>query len=68
MVAGVAAVVRDKYALGLKPEQRKDPQRLVRVRKSPARVTARARILLKSDGGWPAPQVAGLRVPAGGSP
>ena len=33
-------------------------QRLIRVGKRPARVTARARILLKSDDGWPAPQVA----------
>ena len=68
MVAGVAAVVRDKYAMRLEPEQREDPQRLVRVDNSSARVTARVWILLKSDGGWPAPQVAGLRVPAGGSP
>ncbi len=58
MVAGVAAVVRDKYAVRLEPEQRKDPQRMVRVGNSSAQVTARARILLKSDGGWPAPQVA----------
>ena len=58
MVAGVAAVVRDKYAVRLEPEQREEPQRMVRVGNSSGRVTARARILLKSDGGWPAPQVA----------
>ena len=39
-------------------EQREELQRLIRVGKHPARVTARARVLLKSDDGWPAPQVA----------
>ena len=38
--------------------QREELQRLVRVGKNSARVTARARILLKSDDGWAAPQVA----------
>ena len=51
-------MVRDKYAVRLAPEQREELQRLIRVGKRPARVTARARILLKSDDGWPAPQVA----------
>ena len=51
-------MVRDKYAVGLAPEQREGLQRLVRVGKNSARVTARARILLKSDDGWAAPQVA----------
>ena len=50
--------VRDKYAVRLAPEQREELQRLIRVGKSSARVTARARILLKSDDGWAAPQVA----------
>ena len=50
---------RDKYAVRLAPEQREELQRLIRVGKRPARVTARARILLKSDDGWAAPQVAG---------
>ena len=58
MLAGVAVMVRDKYAVRLAPEQREELQRLIRVGKRPARVTARARILLKSDDGWPAPQVA----------
>ena len=57
-MAGVAAMVRDKYAVRLAPEQREELQRLIRVGKSSARVTARARILLKSDDGWAAPQVA----------
>ena len=57
-MAVVAVMVRDKYAVRLEPEQREDLQRLVRVGKSSARVTARARILLKSDDGWAAPQVA----------
>ena len=51
-------MVRDKYAVRLAPEQREELQHLIRVGKSSARVTARARILLKSDDGWAAPQVA----------
>ena len=50
-------MVRDKYAVRLAPEQREELQHLIRVGKRPARVTARARILLKSDDGCPAPQV-----------
>ena len=38
-------MVRDKYAVHLAREQRKELQRLIRVGKSSARVTARARIL-----------------------
>ena len=57
-MAGVAVMVRDKYAVRLAQEQREELQRLVRVGKNSARVTARARILLKSDDGWAAPQVA----------
>ena len=51
-------MVRDKYAVRLAQEQREELQRLVRVGKNSARVTARARILLKSGDGWAAPQVA----------
>ena len=51
-------MVKDKYAVRLAAEQREELQRLIRVGKRPARVTARTRILLKSDDGWPAPQVA----------
>ena len=58
LIAGVAVMVRDKYAVRLVPEQREELQHLIRVGKSSARVTARARILLKSDDGWAAPQVA----------
>ena len=58
LLAGVAVMVRDKYAVRLALEQREELQRLIRVGKHPARVTVRARILLKSDDGWPAPQVA----------
>ena len=57
-MVGVAVMVRDKYAVRLQPEQREELQHLIRVGKSSARVTARARILLKSDDGWAAPQVA----------
>ena len=58
MKAGVAVMVRDKYAVGLAQEQREELHRLIRVGKNSARLTARARILLKSDDGWAAPQVA----------
>ncbi len=58
LLAGVAVMVRDKYAVRLASEQREELQRLIRVGKRPARVTARARIFLKSDDGWTAPQVA----------
>ena len=57
-MAGVAVMVRDKYAVRLQPEQREELQHLIRVGRSSARATARARILLKSDDGWAAPQVA----------
>ena len=58
---------RDKYAVRLAPEQKEELQHLIRVGKSSARVTARARILLKSDDGWTAPQVAeALDVALGG--
>ena len=36
-------MVRDKYAVRLAAEQREEIQRLIRVGKHPARVTARAR-------------------------
>ena len=55
---GVAVMIRDKYAVRLAPEQREELQNLIRVGKSSARVTARARILLKSNDGWAAPGVA----------
>ena len=58
MILGVAVMIRDKYAVRLAPEQREELQNLIRVGKSSARVTARARILLKSNDGWAAPKVA----------
>ena len=57
-MVGVAVMVRDKYAVRLATEQREELQHLIRVGKSSARATARARILLKSDDGWASPQVA----------
>ena len=62
-MAEVAVMVRDKYTVRLTLEQREELRRLIRVGKSTARVSARVRILLKSDDGWPAPRVAeGLDV------
>ena len=51
-------MVREKYGVRLAPEQRDRLQHLVRAGKGSARVTARARILLKTDEGWSAPKVA----------
>ena len=57
-------MVREKYGVGLTPEQRKQLQHLIRAGKGSARVIIRARILLKTDEGWTAPQVAeALDVP-----
>ena len=51
-------MVREKFAARLTPEERNQLEHMVRAGKSSARVTARARILLKTDEGWPAPKVA----------
>ena len=50
-------MVREKYGVGLTPEQRNQLQHLIRAGKGSARVIIRARILLKTDEGWTAPQV-----------
>ena len=66
MLIGVAVMVRGKYPVRLTPEERENLQRLVRGGKSSARMTIRARILLKTGDGWPAPRVAeALDVVAG---
>ena len=46
-----------EYGVRLTAEQRIQLQHLVRAGKGTARVTVRARILLKTDEGWSAPQV-----------
>ena len=51
-------MVRERYGVRLTGEQQEKLEHLVRAGKSPARVTTRARILLKTDAGWPAPRVA----------
>ena len=51
-------MVRENYGVGLTPEQRNQLQHLIRAGKGSARVIIRARILLKTDEGWTAPQVA----------
>ena len=51
-------MVREKYGVGLTPEQRNQLQHLIRAGKGSAQVIIRARILLKTDEGWTAPQVA----------
>ncbi len=49
---------RGKYSVRLAQEEREQLQQLIRAGKSPARMMARARILLKTDDGWTAPKVA----------
>ena len=51
-------MVREKFGVQLNPEERNQLEHLVRAGKSTARVTTRARILLKTDDGWSAPKVA----------
>ena len=45
-------MVPDKYAVRLSSKQREELQNRIRVGRSSARVTAKVRILLKSDDGW----------------
>ena len=57
-------MVREKFAVQLTPEKRNQLEHMVRAGKSSARVTTRARILLKTGEGWSAPRVAqALDVP-----
>ena len=49
---------KELYGVHLSASEREQLQQLVRSGKSPARKTARARILLKTDEGWSAPKVA----------
>ena len=51
-------MAREKFAVRLASKERDKLEHMVRAGKSSARVTARARILLKADEGWTAPQVA----------
>ena len=51
-------MVAEKYAVRLSSEGRGQLERLIRSGQRSARVINRARILLKSDEGWSAPQVA----------
>ena len=51
-------MVRERFAVRLTPEERGRLEHLARAGRSPARVAARARILLKTGEGWSAPKVA----------
>ena len=51
-------MVRERFPVRLTPEERDQLEHLVRAGRSSARVTARARILLKTGEGWSAPKVA----------
>ena len=51
-------MVREKFAVRLTPEARDQLEHLVRAGRTTAHVTARARILLKTDEGRSAPKVA----------
>ena len=50
-------MVREKFAVRLTPAKRNRLEHMVRAGKGSARVTTRARILLKTDEGWTAPQM-----------
>ncbi len=51
-------MAREKYGVQLKTEERSRLQQLIRGGRSSARAMTRARILLKMDEGWTAPQAA----------
>ena len=51
-------MVRKKFAVRLTPEDPNQLEHMVRAGRSSARVTTRARILLKTGAGWSAPKVA----------
>ena len=51
-------MAQEKFAVQLSVEDRSELERLIRSGRSPARVINRARILLKTDEGWSASQVA----------
>ena len=51
-------MVRQKYLVRLTQEERSQLEHMARAGKGSARVINRARILLKTDEGWPAPRVA----------
>ena len=60
-------MVREKFAVWLTPEERDQLEHMVRAGRSSARVTARARILLKTAEGWSAPKVAQALVVSEGT-
>lgn len=51
-------MVREKFSVRLTPGERDWLEQMVRAGKGSAKVTARARILLKTGEGWLAPRVA----------
>ena len=51
-------MVREKFGVRLTPEQRDQLEHIVRAGRGSARVTTRARILLKTDEGWSGSKVA----------
>ena len=51
-------MAREKYGVRLKTEERGRLQQLIGSARSSARAMTRARILLKMDEGWTAPQAA----------
>ena len=56
MGCGVA-MVQEKYGVRLTVQERERLERMIRAGRSSAQAAARARILLKTDEGWTAPQV-----------
>ena len=54
-------MVGKRYVIALTTEEREQLNRLIRAGKHAARVISRARILLRIDEGWKAPQIAAAR-------
>ena len=50
--------MQEKYGVRLTVQERERLERMIRAGRSSAQAAARARILLKTDEGWTAPQVA----------
>ena len=51
-------MVQEKYRVRLATEEKGRLRKMIRAGRSSAQAITRARILLKIDEGWPAPQVA----------
>ena len=58
VVGREVVMVQEKYGVRLATEEKGRLRKMIRAGRSSAQAITRARILLKIDEGWPAPQVA----------